>query len=140
MDPPIACDIFGREMELDSADCLRQVMAIQGVLGVSLIDYASGLTIGSAGREPSDDQRVTASGVTDVMTAALRATAFTETGAAGRIHDLVLTTANGYHLVFLVGGRPDAVLGIYVWLDRVHGNLAMAQRRIRTLTTELTPV
>jgi hypothetical protein len=125
-------------MELDSADCLRQVMAIQGVLGVSLVDYASGLTIGSSGRGPSDDHRTTASGVGDIMAVALRTPAFTETGAAGRVDNLVLTTANGYHLVFLVGGRPDIVLGLYVWLDKVLGNLAMAQRRIRALTTELT--
>jgi hypothetical protein len=126
-------------MELDSVDCFRHVMAIPGVLGVSLIDYASGLVIGTAGRLPSDDAHATGTGVTDMVTAALHTAAFTETGTVARFDDLVLTAGNGYHLVFFLGDRPDTPLGLYVWLDRALGNLAMTQRRVHTLVPELLP-
>ena len=90
-------------MELRSRDCLRQVMAIQGVIGASLVDYASGLVIDSTGREPSDAHEVTAAGVTDVVNAALGGATFTAAAEPGRIDDIVMTAGNGYHLVYFVG-------------------------------------
>jgi hypothetical protein len=124
-------------MELRSRDCLRQVMAIQGVIGASLVDYASGLVIDSTGREPSDSHEVTAAGVTNVVNAALGGATFAATAEPGRVDDIVMTAGNGYHLVYFVGARPDALLVLYVWLDRLTGNLAMAQRRVRSLTQEM---
>ncbi len=125
-------------MELHRDDYLRQIMAIRGVLGTSLVDYQSGLVIGAAGRSPGDD-RVTACGAGDVMHAALAGAAFADDGAADHLEDIVLTARNGYHLVYLVGRRPDGLLVLYVWLDRLRGNLAMAQRRIHSLTEGLVP-
>lgn len=124
-------------MELDSEDCLRQIMAIRGVVGASLVDYASGTTLGSSGREPSDEHEVTAHGVANVVSAALGSAAFTTAGSAATLDDIVVTADNGYHLVHLIGTRPDAVLVLYVWLDRLLGNLAMAQRRIHVLAEGL---
>jgi hypothetical protein len=124
-------------MELDSEDCLRQIMAIRGVVGASLVDYASGTMLGSSGREPSDEHEVTAHGVASVVSAALGSPAFTAAGSAATLDGIVLTAGNGYHLVHLIGARPDAVLVLYVWLDRLLGNLAMAQRRIHVLTEGL---
>jgi hypothetical protein len=124
-------------MELDSEDCLRQIMAIRGVVGVSLVDYASGTTLGSSGREPNDEHEVTARGVAGMVSAALGSPAFTAAGTAATLDDIVVTAANGYHLVRLVGDRPDAVLVLYVWLDRLLGNLAMTQRRVRAVAEGL---
>jgi len=127
-------------MELDSRDCLRQIMAIHGVLGASLVDYTSGVTIDSTGREPSDDAHVTARGVAGVVNAALHTPAFTSAGPAQHVDDIVLTAGNGYHVVHLVGRRSGPLLGVYVWLDRALGNLAMTQRQLRVLADSLVSV
>lgn len=124
-------------MKLDSEDCLRQVMAIRGTLGATLVDYTSGLTVCSAGRAPSDDHQLTAAGVTGMVHATLGSTAFATVGWPGRIEDIVVTAGNGYHLVHFVAGRPDAGLVLYVWLDRLLGNLAMTQRSLRTTAAAL---
>ena len=48
------------------------------------------------------------------------------------LEDLIITTAGGYHLLRLVQTDFDSRLVLYVWLDRVHGNLAVARRRMQT--------
>jgi hypothetical protein len=122
-------------MVLDNEDCLRHVMAIRGALGAALVDYASGLTIRSAGRAPSGSHEVTADGVAAMVHATLASPAFATPGEPGRIDDIVVTAGNGYHLVHFVADR-DPRLVLYVWLDRMLGNLAMAQRRLRFATAE----
>ena len=124
-------------MVLDNEDCLRQVMAIRGALGATLVDYTSGLTVCSAGRAPSDSHQLTAAGVTGMVHATLGSPAFATLGQPGHIDDIVVTAGNGYHLVHFVAGRSDARLVLYVWLDRLLGNLAMTQRRLRSTTAEL---
>jgi len=127
-------------MELDSENCLRQIMTIHGVLGASLVDYQSGTTIGSAGREPDGGGQVTAAGVAGVVQAALSGAAFAAPGTTEHFDEIVLTAGNGYHLVHFVGRRADTLLVLYVWLDRLLGNLAMAQRRIHSLVDGPVPV
>jgi hypothetical protein len=124
-------------MVLDMQDCLRQVMAIRGALGASLVDYASGMTIDAAGQGPSADERLTADGVAGVVRATLGSAAFATVGLPGSIEDIVLSAGNGYHLVHFVAGQPETRLVLYVWLDRLMGNLAMTQRHLRQVTREL---
>jgi hypothetical protein len=123
-------------MQLDSDDCLRQVMTIQGVLGASLVDYQSGLTVNSVGRQPVEHGEVTAAGVGNVVSATIGDAPFASSGVARRLDDIVLTASNGYHLVYFLGSQ-HSLLVLYVWLDRILGNLAMAQRRIHSLTDGL---
>jgi hypothetical protein len=124
-------------MLLDSEGCLRQVMAIRGALGATLVDYTSGYTIRSAGRAPADDDDPVAAGITGIVQATLGSAAVASVGRPGHIEDIVVTAGNGYHLVHFVADRPDARLVLYVWLDRMLGNLAMTQRRLRTAVAEL---
>jgi hypothetical protein len=124
-------------MLLDNEDCLRQVMAIRGVLGATLVDYTSGLTVCAAGRAPSDSHPLTAAGVTGIVRAGLGTAAFATPGRSGHIEDIVVTAGNGYHLVHFVRDGSDTRLVLYVWLDRLLGNLAMTQRRLRSTTAEL---
>lgn len=122
---------------LDNEDCLRQVMAIRGALGASLVDYASGLAVWSAGQVPGEDHVVVAAGVADVVHATLASAALAPVGRPGQFHDIVVTAGNGYHLLHFVTGRPGTRLVLYVWLDRLIGNLAIAQRRLSMAVDEL---
>jgi hypothetical protein len=123
-------------MLLDSEDCLRQVMAIRGALGATLVDYTSGNTIRSAGHAPADRDEPVAAGITGIVQATLGSAAVAPVGEPGRVEDIVVTADNGYHLVHFAD-RPDARVVLYVWLDRMLGNLAMTQRRLRAAVADL---
>jgi hypothetical protein len=124
-------------MVLDTEDCLRQVMAIRGAIGATLVDYTSGMTICSAGRAPSGSHQYAAAGLADMVHATMSSAAFASVGESDEVHDIVVTAGNGYHLVHFVAGQPDARMILYVWLDRLLGNLAMAQRGMRTTAADL---
>jgi hypothetical protein len=117
-------------MTVDSEDCLRQLMAVRGALGASLLEYTSGMTVRSAGAGPGGD-------VTGLVHASLHTAAVASVGQPGHVEDIVLTAANGYHLVHFVAGALDGRLVLYLWLDREVGNLAMTRRQLSTVAREL---
>ena len=53
------------------------------------------------------------------------------------LEDLIITTAGGYHLLRPVQTDFDSRLVLYVWLDRVLGNLAVARHRMQKLADDL---
>jgi hypothetical protein len=112
-------------------------MAIRGTLGASLIDHLSGLTVASAGRALSSGYDVADLGPLDVVRAAVSGPAFASPARPGYLEDIVVTAANGYHLLHFVTPAFDARLVFYVWLDRVLGNLAITQRFLHTIGGEL---
>lgn len=118
-------------------DCLQQAMAIPGAIGASLVDYTSGLAVACTGGAPNSDPEAAAAGTADVVQAANNRALFTSTVPYDLLEDLIITTAGGYHLLRLVPTDFDSRLVLYVWLDRVLGNLAVARRRMQTLATEL---
>jgi hypothetical protein len=124
-------------MTLDSEDCLRQLMAVRGALGASLVEYTSGMTVRAAGAAPGGDPHLTAAGVTGLVHASLGTAALASVGQAGRVEDIVLTAANGYHLVHFVAGGLDGRAVLYLWLDRELGNLAMTQRQLSSVARDL---
>jgi hypothetical protein len=109
-------------------DCLRQAMAIRGALGASLIDHVSGTTVAFAGRE-----RAATAGPAEVARATIGGAAFAPQAVPGHVEDIVITAANGYHLLHFVITALGARLVLYLWLDRMLGNLAMTQRALRAI-------
>ena len=124
-------------MVLDCEDCLRQVMAIRGALGATLVDYASGLAVCSAGQVPSADHVLAAAGVAGIVHAILANAAIAAVGRAGQVDDIVVTASNGYHLLHFITARSGIQLVLYLWLDRPLGNLAMAQHRLSATAADL---
>jgi hypothetical protein len=124
-------------MVLDSEDDLQQVMAIRGALGATLVDYTSGLAVRSAGQVPSDDHVLGAAGVAGIVNATLSSAALATIGRPGHLDDIVVTAGNGYHLLHFVADRPGVRLVLYLWLDRVLGNLAMAKRQLSVAAADL---
>jgi len=121
----------------DIEDCLHQVMAIRGALGASLIDFTNGLTVGAIGRGPGGDPHTSAGGTADLVTATVHSGAFAGQGRPGHIEDIIVTAGNGYHLVHFVGTGYGARWVLYVWLDRMLGNLAITQRALRSIATAI---
>jgi hypothetical protein len=122
---------------LNIEDCLRQVMAIQGALGASLIDYPSGSTMGAVGRGPSGHDDLTSSRTATLVHATVDTAAHASIGEPGHVEDIVITAGNGYHLVHLLGSHLGGRLVLYLWLDRMLGNLAMTQRSLRAIGAQL---
>jgi hypothetical protein len=130
----------------DFEDLLRQVMAIRGTLRAALIDHSSGMTVAALGRggdggdadrqqprwEPDGD-----TGPMDIIRATVSSPTFVAPATPGYVEDIVITSANGYHLIHFVVTAFDARLVLYVWLDRLVGNLAMTQRSLRNLGQHL---
>jgi hypothetical protein len=137
-------------------DCLRQIMAIQGTLRASLIDHSSGMTVAAAGRDgpaggyavgpvgatvgtPTDhlDPDSADAGPMEIVRATMGSPAFVAPATPGHLEDIVVTAPNGYHLIHFVVPAFDARLVLYVWLDRLIGNLAMTQRSLHSIGREL---
>lgn len=139
----------------DFEDLLRQVMAIRGTLRAALIDHSSGMTVAALGRsgdggdgryprhgipDPHGEPRWEPAGDTgpmEIIRATVNSPAFVAPATPGYVEDIVVTAANGYHLIHFVVSDFDARLVLYVWLDRMVGNLAMTQRSLRNLGQHL---
>ena len=117
--------------------CLQEAMAIPGAVGASLVDYTTGFPVASTGAAPNSDHEAAAAGTADVVQAANSRSLFVSAVPHDLLEDLIITTAGGYHLLRMVQTDFDSRLVLYVWLDRFHGNLAMARRRMQTLAAEL---
>lgn len=73
----------------------------------------------------------------EIIRATVNSPAFVAPATPGYVEDIVVTAANGYHLIHFVVTDFDARLVLYVWLDRMVGNLAMTQRSLRNLGQHL---
>jgi hypothetical protein len=118
--------------------CLLQAMAIPGAVGASIVDYTTGFPVASTGAAPNADHEAAAAGTADVVQAANSRSLLVSAVPHDLLEDLIITTAGNYHLLRLVRTDFDSRLVLYVWLDRVHGNLAVARRRMQTLAADLT--
>ena len=117
--------------------CLQEAMAIPGAVGASIVDYTTGFPVASTGAAPNSDHEAAAAGTADVVQAANSRSLFVSAVPHDLLEDLIITTAGGYHLLRMVHTDFDSRLVLYVWLDRIHGNLAMARRRMQALAAEL---
>jgi hypothetical protein len=122
-------------------DCLKQVMTLPGTLRASLIDHSSGMTVAAAGRDgPAGDDHAAGgadAGPMEIVRATVGGPAFVAPATPGYVEDIVITAANGYHLIHFVVPAFDARLVLYVWLDRLIGNLAMTQHSLHSIGREL---
>lgn len=117
--------------------CLQEAMTIPGAVGAGIVDYTTGFPVATTGAAPNSDHEAAAAGTADVVQAATSRSLFVSAIPHDLLEDLIITTAGGYHLLRLVRTDFDSRLVLWVWLDRVHGNLAVARRRMQTLAAEL---
>ena len=117
--------------------CLLAAMAIPGAVGASIVDYTTGFPVATSGAAPNSDHEAAAAGTADVVQAATSRALFVSAVPHDLLEDLIITTAAGYHLLRVVRTDFDSRLVLYLWLDRVQGNLAVARRRMEKLAGEL---
>ncbi|GAA3846390.1 hypothetical protein ACFS5L_05920 [Streptomyces phyllanthi] len=115
---------------------LKETMtSIEGALGTALVDYTSGMALGTLGGSKDLDLTVAAAGNTDVIRA--KARTMEHLGLKGEIEDMLITLGSQYHLLRPLKGRGGNGLFLYLVLDRAKSNLAMARHQLKRIEAEL---
>ena len=115
--------------------CLDMAANIKGAFAVALVDYDSGMTLGSRGGSPEFDLDVAAPGNSDVVRTKLDV--MQKLGLRETIEDILITLDTKYHLIRPVRGAADEKLFLYLVLSRAQANLAMARRDLRVIEQQL---
>ncbi|GAA4556464.1 hypothetical protein ACFYN9_30120 [Streptomyces collinus] len=109
--------------------------SIEGATGAALVDYTSGMALGTVGGSNSFDLNVAAAGNTDVVRAKLRTMELL--GIQDEIEDILITLGTQYHLIRLLRSQGGNGLFLYLVLDSGRANLAMARHQLRRIETQL---
>ncbi|MEM9611282.1 MAG: hypothetical protein AAGA99_28005 [Actinomycetota bacterium] len=118
----------------DIENSLKRAMAISGSIAACLVDYDSGMALGTAGGGGLDLE-VAAAGNTDVVKAKLRT--MESLGLNEQIEDLLITLDTQFHLLRPVHSKWGRGLFLYLALNRSQANLAMARRELAIIEAEL---
>ncbi|MEW1718656.1 hypothetical protein [Streptomyces sp. NPDC093109] len=111
------------------------VTSIEGAIGAALVDYASGMALGTVGGSKDLDLTVAAAGNTDVVRAKVRTMELL--GLKDEIEDILITLGGQYHLIRLLKGRGNSGLFLYLALDKARANLAMARHQLMKIEANL---
>ncbi|MBM7055646.1 hypothetical protein [Streptomyces durocortorensis] len=115
---------------------LKDAMSsIEGTTGVALVDYTSGMALGTLGGGKDFNLEVAAAGNTDVIRAKLRT--MEHLGLKEEIEDILITLNTQYHLIRLLKTRGGNGLFLYLVLDASRANLAMARHQLKKIEAEL---
>ncbi|MEU1527284.1 hypothetical protein ACH474_08895 [Nocardia rhamnosiphila] len=114
---------------------LKDMMSIDGALGAAVVDYNSGMALGTLGSSKALDLNVAAAGNTEVVRAKLRT--IEQLGLQEDIEDILISLSSQYHLIRPMTGRKSRGLFLYLALDRGRANLALARHRLRGIEEEL---
>lgn len=109
--------------------------SIEGAIGAALVDYSSGMALGTVGGGKDLDLTVAAAGNTDVVRAKVRTMEML--GLKDEIEDILITLGGQYHLIRLLRGRGNNGLFLYLALDKQRANLAMARHQLKKIENEL---
>jgi hypothetical protein len=123
-------------MSIETA--LKEAMSIDGAVGVALVDYDSGMSLGTLGGGNELDLDVAAAGNTEVVRSKMRV--MSALALDDSIEDILITLGRQYHLIRLIGDGKDGnpMLFLYLVLDRERSNLALARHHLRRIEAALT--
>ena len=111
-------------------------MAIDGAVGVCLVDWDSGMSLGALGGGKYLDLDVAAAGNTEVIRAKMRT--MESLRLDDNIEDILITLNKQYHLIRLLkNSRDEQSLFLYLVLDRAKANLALARHNLRRIESDL---
>ncbi|MFF5029895.1 hypothetical protein ACWERI_37830 [Streptomyces collinus] len=113
----------------------EMVTGIEGALGAAVVDYTSGMALGTLGGSKDLDLTVAAAGNTDVIRAKVRTMELL--GLKSQIEDILITLDTQYHLIRLVTGRDGNGLFLYLVIDKARSNLAMARHQLKRVEEQL---
>ena len=114
---------------------LKEAMTIEGAIGVALVDYSTGMTLGVMGGGAIMDMNIAAAGNTDVVRAKVRTMEML--GIQESIEDILITLDTQYHLIRLLPGRGTDAFFLYLALSKQRANLGLARHQLRKIEADL---
>jgi hypothetical protein len=122
-------------MNIETA--LKEAMNIEGALGAALVDWESGMPLGTLGGGKYLDLDLAAAGNTEVVRAKMRTMASLNLNDS--IEDILITLTKQYHLIRPLANADGAHnLFLYLALDRSKANLALARHQLKRIESDLT--
>nr|WP_145489009.1 MULTISPECIES: hypothetical protein [Streptomyces] len=119
-------------------ECLLEAMRLPGARGAALVDWTSGLALGTVGEAPGGDHETAAAEAAELARLAAEHRTFTAQGA-GRppVDDVIVSNADSYHLLRFIDTSFDSSVFLHLWLGREEGNLALARIRLGEMAARL---
>ena len=111
---------------------MDELLTIDGALCCSLVDSTSGMMLGSAGS--GVDMELAAAGNTEVVRAKMKT--MRSLGLNDVIDDILITLGKQYHIIRPLARKEG--LFIYIVLDRLKTNLALARRKVQDVEKDIT--
>ena len=122
---------------MDIETALKEAMSIEGAQGAALVDWESGMPLGTLGGGKYLDLELASAGNTEVIRAKMRT--LESLRLDDSVEDILITLTKQYHLIRLLrnanGGHN---LFLYLVLDRPKANLALARHHLKRIESELT--
>lgn len=114
---------------------LKDMMEIEGAIGAAVVDYSSGMALGTLSSTKTLDLEVAAAGNTEVVRAKMRT--MDQLGLNDAIEDILITLSGQYHIIRPLTSQKGQGLFLYLALDRNRGNLALARHRLKSIEAGL---
>ncbi|MEV5956266.1 hypothetical protein AB0M11_21265 [Streptomyces sp. NPDC051987] len=121
-------------------ECLLEAMRLPGARGAALVDWTSGLALGTVGEAPGGDHETTAAEAAELARLAAEHGAFStedDIEVSPPVEDLIVSNRDSYHLLRFVVTSFDATVFLHLWLTREEGNLALARIRLGEMAERL---
>ncbi|WP_105973399.1 hypothetical protein [Streptomyces geranii] len=136
-------------------ECLLEAMRLPGARGAALVDWTSGLALGTVGDSPGGDPETMAAEAAELARLAAEHRAFAPEGDDGEsgpggaggtaagwgqeppVEDLIISNRDSYHVLRFVTTSFDSSVFLHLWLARAEGNLALARIRLGEMAGRL---
>lgn len=131
--PPEEAGAEGKWNMSNVNEVLDKCMTIEGAFAVALVDFESGMTLGTRNTNSAFDIDVAASGNTQVVRSKFNV--MQSLKLDGGIEDILISLDTQYHLIRPLGSIGN--LFLYLAIDRKRGNLGMARHQLTAYEKEL---
>ncbi|MFF4351480.1 hypothetical protein [Streptomyces sp. NPDC001530] len=124
-------------------ECLLEAMTLPGARGAAVVDWTSGLALGTVGDAPGGDHETTAAEAAELARLAAEHRAFAPADGSDwseretPVEDLIISNRDSYHLLRFVRTTFDSSVFLHLWLARADGNLALARIRLGEMAGRL---
>lgn len=113
-------------------EAIQELLDIEGAIGAAIVDYESGMTLGSDGGRGLD-MELAGAGNTEVVRS--KKNIIHDLGIDESIEDLLISLETQYHLIRMCERHED--IFIYTVINRSEGNLGLARRKIDRIDNRL---
>ncbi|MDW6058826.1 hypothetical protein SAZ11_13275 [Streptomyces sp. FXJ1.4098] len=124
-------------------ECLLEAMKLPGARGAAVVDWTSGLALGTVGESPGGDHETTAAETAELARMAAEYRSFAPADGSDwsdddiPIDDLIVSNRDSYHVLQFVRTTFDSSVFLHLWLGRAEGNLALARIRLSEMARQL---